>query len=320
MRLEGIDRILREELARNREELARSVESMRQTVDEKLQGTLERRLGESFRLVSERLEQVHKGLGEMQALATGVGDLKKVLTNVKVRGTWGEVQLGNLLEQMLAPEQFDRNVAVTGRSERVEFAIRIPDEEDTVWLPIDAKFPLGDYERLVHASEAGDAAAIEDAAVQIERRLRTCARDVCAKYVAPPRTTDFAVLFVPNEGLYAEILRRPGLADALLREYKVHVTGPTTLCALLTSLRYSFQRVAMHKKSAEVWKVLAAAKGEFEKYSDVLAVVKRKLEEASSTIDKAEVRTRAIQRSLREVESTPSEPDAEQLRFLEQTT
>jgi DNA recombination protein RmuC len=313
---ERAERSLREEIARNRTDAAATLESirglvdskldqMRQTVDEKLQGTLEKRLGESFRIVSERLEQVHRGLGEMQSLATGVGDLKKVLTNVKVRGTWGEVQLGALLEQMLTPEQFARNVAVSGTNERVEFAIRLPDEDETVWLSVDSKFPQEDYERLVAASEAGDPAAVEAAALQLERRIRLSAKEIAQKYICPPRTADFAVLFLPTESLYAEVLRRPGLGESLLREHKVHITGPTTLGALLSSLRYSFQRSAMHKKSIEVWKVLGAAKTEFAKYADVLAQVKKKLEEATNTVDRAEVRTRAIQRSLRDVEGAP---------------
>ena len=336
--LERTDRSVREEIARNRGDAAASLESLRngneqkleairvlvdqklaamqqsnevrleqirQTVDEKLQGTLEKRLGESFQIVSERLEQVHRGLGEMQSLATGVGDLKKVLTNVKVRGTWGEVQLGALLDQMLTPDQFGRNVAVSGTNERVEFAIRLPDEEETMWLPVDSKFPQEDYERLVAASEAGDAVAVESAALQLERRIRQSAKEISQKYICPPRTSDFAVLFLPTEGLYAEVLRRPGLAEGLLREYKVHVTGPTTLGALLSSLRYSFQRVAMQRKSAEVWKVLEATKTEFSKYAEALAQVKKKLEEASNSVDKAAIRTRAVQRTLRDVEGSP---------------
>lgn len=312
---------LRRALATLQQTNEAKLEQMRQTVDEKLQGTLEKRLGDSFKLVSDRLEQVHRGLGEMQTLASGVGDLKKVLTNVKVRGTWGEVQLGNLLDQMLAPDQFARNVAIGGRNERVEFALRMPDEEAVVWLPIDAKFPLEDYERLINASEAGDNVAVELAATQLERRLRQSAKDISSKYVQPPHTTEFAILFVPNEGLYSEVLRRPGLCDVLLREHKIHIAGPTTLCALLTSLRYSFQRSAMHRKSAEVWKVLGAAKTEFVKYAEVLAQVKKKLDEASNTVDKAQVRTRAIERSLRAVDNgldTPAKQTEEHPQlFLE---
>ena len=337
-RLESLDRATREEIGRNRAEVGTvlaelrdsnetkleairgsvtaqlttlqhsneaRLELMRQTVDEKLQGTLERRLSESFQLVSERLEQVHKGLGEMQSLATGVGDLKRVLTNVRARGAWGEVQLGTLLEQMLSPEQYARNVAVSQRNERVEFAIRMPEEEETVWLPIDSKFPQEDYERLAAAADAGNAQAVEECAQVLERRIRQCAKEIAQKYIEPPRTTDFAVLFLPTEGLYAEVLRRPGLADSMLRDYRVHVTGPTTLGALLTSLRYAFQRVAMQQKSAEAWRVLGAAKAEFEKYADVLDKIRKKLEEASSTVESAQVRTRAIQRSLRDV----SEPE-----------
>ena len=304
-KLEAIRALVDQKLTAMQQSNEARLEQMRQTVDEKLQGTLEKRLGESFQIVSDRLEQVHRGLGEMQSLATGVGDLKKVLTNVKVRGTWGEVQLGALLDQMLTPEQFGRNVAVSGTNERVEFAIRLPDEDDTVWLPVDSKFPQEDYERLVIASETGDPVAVEAAALQLEKRIRQSAKEISQKYICPPRTADFAVLFLPTEGLYAEVLRRPGLAEGLLREFKVHVTGPTTLGALLSSLRYSFQRVAMQRKSTEVWKVLGAAKTEFGKYAEVLAQVKKKLEEASNTVDKAAVRTRAIQRSLRDVEGSP---------------
>jgi DNA recombination protein RmuC len=303
-KLESIRLLVDRKLTAMQQSNETRLEQMRQTVDEKLQGTLEKRLGESFQIVSERLEQVHRGLGEMQSLAAGVGDLKKVLTNVKVRGTWGEVQLGALLEQMLTPEQFGRNVAVSGTNERVEFAVRLPDEDETVWLPVDSKFPQEDYERLVLASEAGDPVAVEVAAVQLEKRLRHSAKEISQKYICPPRTADFAVLFLPTEGLYAEVLRRPGLAEGLLREYKVHITGPTTLGALLSSLRYSFQRVAMQRKSTEVWKVLGAAKTEFSKYAEVLVQVKKKLEEASNTVDRAAVRTRAIERSLRDVEGS----------------
>ena len=241
---------------------ATKLEEMRRTVDEKLQGTLDKRLGESFKLVSDRLEQVHKGLGEMQTLANGVGDLKRVLTNVKTRGTWGEMQLGNLLEDILTPDQYARNVATkpNGR-ETVEFALKLPgrDEQDgkVVWLPIDAKFPKEDYERLVEASERGDAAAVEQAAKELEARVRSQARDIRDKYVAPPHTTDFGLLYLPTEGLYAEVLRRPGLADSVQREQRVVIVGPTTLAALLNSLQMGFRTLAIQQRSSEVWKVLA---------------------------------------------------------------
>jgi DNA recombination protein RmuC len=291
------------------EENSAKLDQMRQTVDEKLQGTLEKRLGESFKLVSERLEAVHKGLGEMQNLAAGVGDLKKVLTNVKTRGTWGEVQLGNLLEQMLTADQFERNVATTGTSERVEFAIKLPgaaDSDEPVWLPIDAKFPVEDYQRLVEAAEAGDAGGVEAWGKEVEKRVRECARYISAKYVEPPRTTDFAILFLATEGLYAEVLRRPGLAENLQQQYRVTIAGPTTLCALLNSLQMGFRTLAIHKQSSAVWELLGAVKTEFGKYGEVLDKLKKKLDEASNTVDRAATRSRAIERKLREVESLPS--------------
>ena len=308
-------------LERLRDENARQLETMRQTVDEKLQGTLEKRLGDSFRLVSERLELVHRGLGEMQSLASGVGDLKRVLTNVKARGTWGEVQLGALLEQMLTPEQFARNVATTGGGERVEYAIRLPgpagDPAEPVWLPVDAKFPREDYERLVDAQERADAEAAEQAARALEQRLRACAAEVARKYLSPPRTTDFAILFLPTEGLYAEALRRPGLADGLQRDHRVVLAGPTTLAALLSSLQMGFRTLAIQQRSSEVWTLLGAVKTEFQKYGEVLDRVQRKLAEASRTIDdEVGRRTRAIQRKLREVEAVPG-PETARVLLLD---
>jgi DNA recombination protein RmuC len=293
---------------------AAKLEHMRATVEEKLQGTLERRLGESFRLVSERLEKVHQGLGEMQALAEGVGDLKKVLTNVKARGTWGEVQLGALLEQMLSPGQYERNVPVTGTLERVEFAVRLPgNESGDVWLPIDAKFPQEDYQRLVAASEACDAEAVEACSKQLEARLRVSARDIAAKYVLPPRTTDFAILYLATEGLYAEALRRPGLAEALQREYRVTLAGPTTLCALLNSLQMGFRTLAIQRRSSEVWEVLGAVQSEFAKYAGTLTRVQKKLAEAANTVDDAARRTRVLEKTLRRVET-----DSDGLDLLEE--
>jgi DNA recombination protein RmuC len=288
------------------------LEQMRKTVDEKLQGTLERRLGESFKLVSERLEVVHQGLGEMQKLASGVGDLKKVLTNVKSRGTWGEMQLGNLLEQVLTSEQYACNVATRpGSNERVEFAIRLPGRGNAsgapVWLPIDAKFPKEDYERLVEAAEHADAAALELAATQLENRIKLEAKSIRDKYVEPPHTTDFAILYLPVEGLYAEVLRRPGLLDVLQRDFRITIAGPTVLTALLNSLQMGFRTLAIEKRSSEVWQVLAAIKTEFGKFGEVIGRVQKKLQEASNVIDSAATRTRAIERQLRAVgeSSTP---------------
>ncbi|MFT3806390.1 DNA recombination protein RmuC [Arenimonas sp.] len=287
---------------------AGKLEQMRQTVDEKLHATLETRLGESFRLVSERLEQVQRGLGEMQSLATGVGDLKRVLGNVKTRGIFGEVQLGAILEQMLTNDQYEANVATRpGSNERVEFAVRFPGsktrDDEPFWLPIDAKFPREDYERLLDAQERADAEAANLAGMALERRIRDEAKTITQKYVAPPHTTDFAILFLPTEGLYAEILRRPGLVEALLRDHRVVVAGPTTLSAILNSLRMGFRTLAIEKRSSEVWRVLGAVKTEFGKFAGVLEKTRKKLSEATNVIDQADVRTRAIERSLRGVEA-----------------
>ncbi|MBV8470578.1 MAG: DNA recombination protein RmuC [Burkholderiaceae bacterium] len=295
----------------------KKLEQMRATVDEKLHATLEQRLGESFKQVAERLEQVHKGLGEMQNLARDVGSLNRVLTNVKTRGIFGEVQLAGLLEQVFTPEQFAANVeTVPGSNARVEFAIRLPGQRDDgapLWLPIDAKFPREDYERLLEAQDQADAAAADAAGRAIEARLRQEARTIREKYVSPPHTTDFGILFVPTEGLYAEALRRPGLVEALQREHKVMLVGPTTLLATLTSLQMGFRTLALEKRSAEVWEVLGAVKTEFGKFGEVLAKTKKKLEEASNTIDAAEVRTRAMSRKLKGVEALP---DDASLRLL----
>jgi DNA recombination protein RmuC len=282
---------------------------MRQTVDEKLQGTLEKRLGESFKIVSERLEEVHKGLGEMQTLATGVGDLKRVLTNVKVRGVWAENQLSNLLAQVFSPEQYFTNHSTRpGSSERVEFAIRFPgrDPDDhEVLLPIDAKFPKEDYERLVAAAEVGDEDAVEAAIKALEIRIKGAASDICDKYICPPHTTDFALMYLPTEGLYAEVLRRPGLADFLQQEFRVAVAGPTTIHAFLNSLQMGFRTLAIQRRSSEVWEILGAVKTEFGKYGAVLDKVQKKLQEASSTVDAVAVRHRAVIRSLRTVADVP---------------
>ncbi len=294
---------------------ANKLEEMRRTVDEKLHATLEQRLGESFKLVSDRLEQVHRGLGEMQMLAAGVGDLKRVLTNVKTRGTWGEVQLSALLEQLLTAEQFASNVATRpGSNERVDFAIRLPGKDDgaVVWLPIDAKYPIEDYQRLLDAQDRGDPAGVEEASRAIETRLKNEAKSIHEKYVAPPHTTDFALLYLPLEGLYAEALRRPGLAETLQRDWRVSLTGPTTLAAMLNSLQMGFRTLAIEQRSAEVWAVLGAVKTEFSKFGEALAHTRKKLDEASNSISKAETRTRQLTRRLKEVEALPV-AEAEQL-------
>ena len=288
---------------------AARLEQMRVTVDEKLHATLEQRLGESFRLVSDRLEQVHRGLGEMQALAGDVGDLKRVLSNVKARGVWGEVQLSALLEQMLAPEQYAVNVAtVPGSSERVEFAIRLPGRDTPVWLPVDAKFPREDWERLQLAHDRADAAGVEEAGRALEARIRLEARRIRDKYLSPPATTDFALMFLPTEGLYAEVVRRAGLVDELQREHRVVLTGPTTLCALLNSLQMGFRSLAVEQRTSEVWAVLGAVKTEFTKFGDVLARTRQQLQTVSNSLDTAEVRSRAIVRRLRDVEALPAAP------------
>ncbi len=289
---------------------AKQLDQMRQTVDEKLQGTLEKRLGESFKQVSERLELVHKGLGEMQSLATGVGDLKKVLTNVKTRGTWGEVQLGAILEQVLNPEQYATNVATKDGAERVEYAIKLPgqgtDRDETVWLPIDAKFPVEDYQRLIEAQERSDAEGAELAGKQLESRVKGCAADISSKYLNPPKTTDFGILFLPIEGLFAEVIRRPGLTEFIQREHRVVIAGPTTLWSILNSLQMGFRTLAIQKRSSEVWKLLAAVKTEWTKYGDILDMVQKKLNQASDTIEKAKIRSRAVGRKLKDVQELPA--------------
>jgi DNA recombination protein RmuC len=288
---------------------AARLEQMRQTVDEKLHATLETRLNESFGNVSTMLAQVHQGLGDMTRLAADVGGLQRVLGNVKSRGVFGEVQLAGLLEQVFAPDQYAGNVAtVPGSNERVEFAVRFPGSQDraSVWLPIDAKFPREDYERLLDAQERADAEAARNAGDALERRVRQEARRIREKYVSVPHTTEFAVLFLPTEGLYAEVLRRPGLFEALQRDLRITLAGPTTLLALLTSLHVGFRTVAIEQRSAEVWRILGRTKTEFAKFGEVLDSVKHKLDQASKQIDQTGVRTRAIERSLRDVESLPS--------------
>ena len=310
MRLEALRVTLEDKLQSMQADNARQLDQMRQTVDEKLQGTLEKRISESFRQVSERLELVHKGLGEMQTLATGVGDLKKVLTNVKTRGTWGEVQLGALLAQVLNHDQFAANVATKDGGERVEFAIKLPgqgaDGNESVWLPIDAKFPIEDYQRLLEAQEKADMEGAEAAGKQMENRVKACAGDICGKYLNPPKTTDFGILFLPIEGLFAEVIRRTGLTEAIQRECRVVIAGPTTLWSILNSLQMGFRTLAIQQRSGEVWNLLAAVKAEWTRYGDFLEALQKKLTQASDTIEKAKVRSRAVGRRLREVQELPS--------------
>ena len=305
-------------LERLQQDNSAKLEQMRQTVDEKLHATLEKRLSESFRHVSERLELVHKGLGEMQTLAAGVGDLKKVLSNVKTRGVFGETQLAALLEQVMAPEQYEKNVATRpGSKERVEFAIRMPGQDRHVLLPIDAKFPIEDYQRLQAAQEAGDRAALEMAERALETRVKLEAKTIAEKYVEPPHTTDFAVLYLPFESLFAEVLRRPGLFDQIQRQYRVTICGPTNMLAVLNSLQMGFRTLAIQQRSSEVWKVLGTVKSEFGKFAEVLANTKRQLQTVANTIDQAEVRTRQIERKLKDVEALPGAETQESLQLEE---
>ena len=288
---------------------AAKLEEMRKTVDEKLQTTLETRLGESFKQVAERLEQVHKGLGQMQSLAQGVGDLQRVLTNVKTRGMFGEVQLENLLEQVLTPEQYGKQVETKPRSnQRVDFAIKFPGRSADgapVWLPIDAKFPREDYERLLDAHDRADHAGVDSAGRALEVRIREEAKSICEYYLAPPYTTDFAILFLPIESLYAEVLRRPGLMDKIQRDYRVTLAGPTTLLAMLNSLHMGFRTLALEQQASEVWKVLGAVKTEFDRYGEWVARIKEQVQKAADTVDKAETRTKMMRRALKDVEALP---------------
>lgn len=309
-RLGEIRGTLESQLKAVREDNSKQLEKMRATVDEKLQATLETRLGESFKQVSERLEAVQRGLGEMHTLATGVGDLKRVLSNVKTRGTFGEVQLGTLLEQLLTPEQYDTNVAtVRGSSERVEFAVRMPgrEGEEDVLLPIDAKFPLEDWQRLLDAREAADNEAGATAAKALEKRVKFEAKRIRDKYVAPPQTTDFAVMFLPVEGLFAEVIRHPGLFESLQREYRVTVTGPTTLSAFLNSLQMGFRTLAIEKRSSEIWRLLGAVKGDFGKFAGILEKAEKQIGTVGRSIGEASRKTRTIERHLRSVESLEGE-------------
>jgi len=315
-RLEAVRKVVEDKLEALRSDNAGKLDEMRRTVDEKLQTTLEQRLGASFKLVSDRLEQVHKGLGEMQTLAIGVGDLKRVLTNVKTRGTWGEVQLGMLLAEVLTPQQYEANVeTVPGSGKRVEFAIRFPgrsDDGQPCWLPIDAKFPLDDWQRLQDALERADVAAADAARKALADFLRLQAKTIRDLYVAPPLTTDFAILFVPTEGLYAEMMSRPGFAEQLQRDFRVTLTGPTNFLALLNSLQMGFRTLAIERRSSEVWRVLGAVKTEFGKFGEILAKTKEKLDQVGRTLDDAGRKSTTIARKLREVEALP-EAEADRL-------
>jgi DNA recombination protein RmuC len=301
---------LNQQLQQLQKSNADKLDEMRRTVDEKLQTTLEKRLSESFKQVAERLEQVHNGLGQMQKLADGVGSLQRVLTNVKTRGMFGEVQLEALLEQVLTMEQYAKQVETKPRSnQRVDFAIRFPGrggaDGEPVWLPIDAKFPREDYERLLDAQDRADAVAAEVAAKALETRIRTEAKSIAESYLAPPHTTDFAILFLPTEGLYAEVLRRPGLMDSLQRDYRVTLAGPTTLLAMLNSLHMGFRTLALEQQASEVWKVLGAVKTEFERYGDWVEKVREQVQKAADTLDRADTRSRQMRRALKNVEALP---------------
>ncbi|GGB25466.1 DNA recombination protein RmuC [Puia dinghuensis] len=311
-KLEKIRETVETRLRSLQEENVKKLDEMRSTVDEKLQSTVEKRFNDSFKLISDRLEQVHKGLGEMQTLASGVGDLKKVLTNVKTRGNLGEIQLGAILEEIFSPDQYDKNVAVKpGSQERVEYAIKLPgrnDDNHSLLLPIDSKFPNEDYQRLMEAYENIanlDPKFVDNTSSQFENAVRKCAKEIREKYINPPITTDFAIMFVPTEGLYAEILRRAGLFETLRRDFKVTVVGPTNLVAFLNSLQMGFRTLAIEKRSSEVWEILGAVKTEFSNFNVVLEKTKKKLMEATNSIDKAGVRTRAIERQLRKVQELP---------------
>lgn len=314
-KLEKVREVVEKNLKSLQEDNNLKLEKMRETVDEKLHSTLEKRLGDSFKIVSDRLEQVHKGLGEMQTLATGVGDLKKVLTNVKTRGTWGEIQLENLLEQILTADQYEKNVVTkTGSRDPVEFAIKLPGSSDrTVYIPIDAKFPKEDYERLIQAQELADTAAIEESIKAIESRIKLEAKKIREKYIDPPNTTDFGILYLPIEGLYAEVLRRVGLCDFLQREYRVTVSGPTTISAVLNSLQMGFRTLAVEKRASEVWVLLGDVKNEFGKFGEILDKTHKKLNEATNQIESAVKKTRTIERKLKNVQELPS---AEQNKLI----
>ncbi|MGD0022749.1 MAG: DNA recombination protein RmuC [Smithellaceae bacterium] len=305
-----VRQLVDEKLKQLQEDNTRQLDRMRETVDEKLHSTLEKRLGEAFKQVSERLEQVHQGLGDMRNLAADVGDLRKVLTNVKARGTWGEVQLGALLEEILSPEQYAKNVKIKeNSSELVEFAIKLPGQGDSpsdhVLIPVDAKFPVEDYQRLLDAQEKADAVASDDAIRQLEASIKKAAKDISQKYLAPPKTTDFGIMFLPAEGLYAEVIRRTSLVQMLQREYHIVITGPTTFAALLNSLQMGFRALAIQKRSGEVWKVLGEVKTAFGRFGDTLDAVHKRLEQAANSVDDARKKSKTIQNKLRDVEILP---------------
>ncbi|MEN6433780.1 MAG: DNA recombination protein RmuC [Smithella sp.] len=309
-KIEAVRLVVDEKLKQIQEDNTRQLELMRETVNEKLHNTLETRLGEAFKLVSDRLEQVHQGLGDMRNLAAGVGNLQKVLTNVKVRGTWGEVQLGALLEEILSPEQYLKNVKIQENgSDFVEFAIKLPGQSDSpadsVLIPVDAKFPVEDYQRLLDAQERADAAAVDNAVRQLEASIKKAAKDISQKYLAPPKTTDFGIMFLPSEGLYAEVIRRTALVAVLQREHHIVVTGPTTFAALLNSLQMGFRTLAIQKRSSEVWKVLGEVKTAFGRFGDTLDAVHKRLEQAASSVDDARKKSKTIQNKLRDVEVLP---------------
>jgi DNA recombination protein RmuC len=313
-KMDAVRLIVDEKLKQIQEDNTRQLDRMRETVDEKLQGTLEKRLGESFKQVSERLELVHQGLGDMRTLAAGVGDLKKVLTNIKTRGTWGEVQLGALLAEILAPEQYASNVRIHEHTnDVVEFAIKLPGQgdlqSDHVLIPVDAKFPVEDYSRLLDAQEKGDVVAADEASRLLETRIKNEAKEICKKYIAPPKTTDFGIMFLPSEGLYAEIIRRAALVQILQREYHIVVSGPSTFAAFLNSLQMGFRSLAIQKRSGEVWKVLGEIKNEFDKFGLTLDAVRKKLEQATNSMDDVQKKSRTIQRKLRSVQVLPGSAD-----------
>lgn len=308
-KMEKVREVMEKKLESLQKDNSEKLEAMRVTVDEKLHATLEKRFGESFKVVSDRLEAVHKGLGEMQTLALGVGDLKKMLSNVKSRGTWGEAQLGNLIEEILTPEQYEKNVKTKKSSrDNVEFAVKLPGNDDDVkqvWLPIDAKFPLEDYQRLVEAQGQGNLLLIEELSKSLKMRVKSEAKDIRDKYLDPPYTTDFGILFVPIESLYAEILRKPGLFELIRREYRVIIAGPTTTQVILNSLQMGFRTLTIQKRSSEVWTLLGAVKTEFGKFGDLLEKTHKKIQEASNTIEGAVTKTRTIERKLNKVQNLP---------------
>jgi DNA recombination protein RmuC len=321
-KLEQMRETVEKKLKTLQDDNTKKLDQMRETVDEKLHATLEKRLGESFKLVSDRLEQVYKGLGEMQTLAAGVGDLKKVLSNVKSRGTWGEISLGFLIEELFTPEQYSKNVATKkGSSDRVEFAIRLPGRdkgEGEVWLPIDSKFPEADYSRLIEAQEKAEPILVEEAAKSLEKFIKAEAKKINEKYLDPPNTTDFGIMFLPVESLYSEVLRRRGLFELLQREFRITVTGPTTLAALLNSLQMGFRTLAIEKRSSEVWTVLGTVKTEFGKFGDILDKTQKKLQEASNTIETAARKSRTIERKLKDVQEMPTGKTVEILPEIEE--